>query len=146
MSNSSRKYLPWITTGAIIFSLWSSKGWKKIQVYNGIIKLSSIECSRKSFHILNCHLRGTSEFKQVVMVALSSQCLTIFWFFQIQSWLGLVHTMRLLLKHFTKRVNLIAKQGDFCAIFMLHWNNAAYDRNSILLWAENSIQNNIILA
>ena len=95
-----------------------------------------------TFHILNCHLIGASELKQVAMVAPSSKCLSIFFF-----------SDRICYNHgfdrctlgfccsniFFKLVNLWFIHQAFHAHFLLRQNDAVQDRKSILLWLSGRV-------
>ena len=56
---------------------------------------------------------------------------------QLQSWLGPVHIVHLLSKHFFKTESVTATWRAFRNHFMLCQNDAVPDRKSIRLWVEN---------
>ena len=87
-------------------------------------------CSRKTAHVLNCHLCGVSEFRQVVMVDPSN---ALPFFFQLQSVTIMfqpTHIMHLPLKHF-----FFSKTGQSANCYTESFHSST----------DFSIQNNIIL-
>ena len=96
------------------------------------------KCNRNNPHILNSHLCGAIELRQVGTVAPSRKCfILLFRYDQLRSSFGRVRTAFAVEKIFKTGESVISIQKTFRVHFILRRNNAISDRQTIQLWIEN---------